>query len=309
MGGCGRDASNASAAGSPAASGTAGRGGSSGGKGGSSSLGAGGADVGGSAQAGESAAGGTSPVGAGGDSGSGAGGAPPAGGCDDLSCPDLGTCTLQRVGNGCIRTCAFTQTYTIQTNDDVARLAALGCTIIDGSLDAHGGFNTLAGLETIREIKGSFHMIQSHQLSDLSGFAGLETVMQDFTVEQSRGLTSAQLPALTTVGAHFSLNTLLGVEKINLSALKTVGGALDIVACSLVPSLKLDKLESVGGQFHIALNDGLTSLNGLPALGSVDGLRISNNPKLPQCEVDAVATRLGVGCSSCTGNDTKAICK
>lgn len=224
---------------------------------------------------------------AGAESGGTAGGSagePAVGSCDEFSCPDLGTCSLQQEGDGCLRICAFTEEYSMMTADDVARLAALKCQIVQGSLRVSGNeIDTLDGLATIREVTGSFSV-------------------------QTNDQPQIELSALRAVGEDLLFLGLTSAESIQLPSLESVGGRLTITENPSLTSVQLDSLESVTEQLVIGGNDNLLTLNELPSLENLGGFLVTANPKLPQCEVDAIAERVGVDCYPCSGNDTAAIC-
>ena len=74
-------------------------------------------------------------------------------------------------------------------------------------------------------------------------------------------------------------------------------------------SIQLDSLDTLGAELVIGANDELATLNGLPALKGSGTFLITNNPKLPQCELDGIVGRIGVDCSPCIGNDTTTHCE
>ncbi len=91
--------------------------------------------------------------------------------CDDFSCPELGTCGVQREGARCVRVCTLNEDYLVRTDDDVAQLAALRCEVIAGSLTVAGTeITSLLGLETLREVTGSLRI--SSPFGTLSGVDG-----------------------------------------------------------------------------------------------------------------------------------------
>lgn len=249
----------------------------------------------------------------------GAGGGSAKGSCDELSCPDLGTCSLKHEASGCTRICSFTATYSITTAADVAQLAALQCNVVEGALQIGGAkIDSLAGLESIHEITGNLEMGGS--LPDLGGLKGLEKVGGTLRVDSVVNLNSFELPILKSVGAqvYFVADGALRVkslETIRLPALERVGTGpndeLTIVQWADLTHVYMDALKSVTGILNVDYNDELLTLNGLPSLTSARGLSVLLNPKLPQCEMDAIGARIGHPCSSssCTGNDTTATCK
>ena len=245
----------------------------------------------------------------------GAGGGAPIGSCDELSCPDLGTCSLVHQASGCTRLCSFTDKYSMATAAEVARLAALQCNVVEGSLQVSGpNIDSLTGLESIHEITESLEIVAG-SLTDLSGLKGLEKVGLHLVFQDVGSLNSLELPILKSVGGQASFNCKKSLETIRLPALESVGTGtsdeLSIVQCPDLTHVYMDALKSLTGILNVAYNDNLLTLNGLPSLTSARGLSVLLNPKLPQCEMDAVGVRIGHSCSSssCKGNDTTATCK
>jgi hypothetical protein len=278
------------------------------GAGGSAGTSAGG-QVGGTTGSGGGGSGGASgaPDGASEDGGGAAGAdgnGEQAGSCDELPCPELGTCAVERADGGCVRTCKFDAPYAIKSNADVARLAALGCTVIDGAVEVVAGeADSLVGLETVSTVTGDI-TIDGARLKSLQGLDRLAQA-QSLTIERE-DLESLVLPALRTVH-QFTAMGLPKLAALRLPSLVKVDTTLTITACAILPSIELDALESAGQAINISLNDELMTVHGLPALKSVPDIQFTLNPKLPQCEVDAIAARFSTHCS-CNLNDAQATC-
>lgn len=174
----------------------------------------------------------------------------------------------------------------IATDGDVDALS--GCTTVSGNLiiaaqpfyvgplDTHPAPTTLDGLEDLESVAGILS-ISSPALTSVTGLSGL---------------TSAGVIAIRDNDVLASLD--------GLSALATVGGAVDADGVLVQPV------------FAILNNQSLTSIEALTALTSVEpttGWAIADNPRLPQCQADALAARLGADCGSCYGNDEAAVCR
>lgn len=255
--------------------------------------------------AGSGPSGGSSEGGGSASGGSGLAGNAGEASCDDIPCPDLGTCTAEKQPAGCLRRCSFSTTYPLASNDAAARLAALQCTVIEGSISCGGSVDDLGGLGTIREITGGLSVLSASALNDFDGFSSLET-LHDLVI-QNVNVASVRLPALKEVEGHVDLEVLSSLTSVELPSLATIGAYLTVTVCPLLPELRLDKLESVGQALNVSADGALTTVHAFPALLSVGQLQFTSDPKLPQCEVDALATRLGVKCM-CSGNDTQATC-
>lgn len=105
-----------------------------------------------------------------------------------------------------------------------------------------------------------------------------------------------------------------------LSDLEEVHGEL-FLAKGIGTDLHLEKLRTVDGLLTITAMAELPELD-LPALGPVESVRIIGNPKLPQCQVDALLVRLGLPVpgpkfteegvlidDGSSGNDDAAVCE
>jgi hypothetical protein len=184
------------------------------------------------------------------------------------------------------------------TDEDVAQLAALKCEQVDGPLLFWEDVTSVAGLETIRTVTGYISM--NLPLDDISGLSGLETV-SGFISLVDLAVPELDFPALKEVGGDLGLLSLDSAERISLPKLTTVGGDLDIGGTPAT-EIDLDALEHVQGNITISSNSNLPTLNELPSLLEAQSLEIYANEKLPQCEVDAIATRLNVTCEHCTEN-------
>jgi len=144
----------------------------------------------------------------------------------------------------------------------------------------------------------------TENLANLKGLENLEQAT-DVSITNASGLTTLVLAGLKAV-ERLELDTLDSTTRIQLPSLETAN-YIGIENHDLL-SLEMDALTSVSRDLVIGANPNLETLNGLPSLMSVGGnLSIVNNLKLPQCEVDAIAVRLG-GCQACTGNDAMAVC-
>jgi hypothetical protein len=306
-----------------AVSGSAGVGGAPSGSAGTGAAGSGqaggrgGTAAGGGGTAGVSGAtGGVAAAGQGGAAGAGTGGTAAPGSCDDFSCPDLGTCSLTHEGNGCLRVCNFKDHHILlRSNADVAQLAALRCNIINSNVNIYDPVDSLAGLETIRTVQGELNVLDSHSLSTLAGLDGLEEVIGSLVLLDSppgtgnRTLQSAELPSLKTVdglsvqsdGASESLHA------IHFPSLETAG-LIAIVSDHDLTDIDLPSLKAVTSYIRLNGNDALTSLGGFASLQSAPDLYIAMNPRLPQCQVDALASRVGARCVSCGQNDPNGTC-
>jgi hypothetical protein len=140
---------------------------------------------------------------------------------------------------------------------------------------------SLAGLDRLRET-GYVEIVGNALLSELGSLTELEQAMS-ITVASNPSIVSAAFP------------NLLGV------------GTFSITSNPLLTTVGLPLLESAEN-LSIAGNEALLTVGTLSALDDVGLLVISSNPKLPQCFVDALDTRLMACNMSCSGNDASATC-
>ena len=218
----------------------------------------------------------------------------------DFSCPELGLCYVDCTLTGtCIRTCHL-DAFSYGSDEEVAQLAALKCDRLDGPLIVYGDVTSLAGLETIRMVTSQIS-IDVHDLDDISGLSGLETVDGRLVLSGLDALTEVEFPALKDVGASLLFVALGSVQRILLPQLTSVGEDCDINGTSAT-EIDLDALEHVGANMRIFSNPDLQTLNELPSLVEAGSLEIAMNESFPQCEADAIAARLNLSCPLCTGN-------
>jgi hypothetical protein len=215
-----------------------------------------------------------------------------------------GTGSGGRPGTG--KTCLHPSDVTLSTANDVAQLAAEDCEILEGGLNVYGGsITSLSGLETIKKITGALR-VNDTKLADFSGLSGLSEVGDALVFSNDKPLGDLTLPALTQVGGDLVFDVPNGVTSFDAPKLELVTGGLVFAVNGDLQSIRLDSLRSAK-QISIQSNPVLTTFHGFPALTSVSTLTVLDNPKLPQCEVAALDSRLHA-CSTCSGNDTKATC-
>ena len=169
------------------------------------------------------------------------------------------------------------QSVSVHSQAALERLRGVGC--ITGSLQVMGpGITDLSPLSNLQAVGGdlAFRRIETQ---DMGGLDALEYSYRLFLVDN---------PELTT---------LRGLE-----GLQEVGWNLWIRGNTKLESL--DGLDNLGRfvSINIEYNPALTSLDGIDRPRVDGGLSVSNNERLPQCQVDALATRVGLACAACTGN-------
>jgi hypothetical protein len=117
-------------------------------------------------------------------------------------------------------------------------------------------------------------------------------------------------PIGITVGRKASRNLYIlsnvTLPSVRLPSLRSVG-TLTILECEAIIDVDMPALEIVEDQLSIYGSPNLLTLHSLPSLEMTSS--VFENPQLPQCEVDAIAERIGISCVSlCSGNDEQATC-
>lgn len=198
---------------------------------------------------------------------------------------------------------------TLAGNADAAYLAALGCTVITGTLkiDAPGfalGASSndlvLPGVISV----GGLNVYQNAALGSLR-LPALRAITKDTVglhLRDNPGLTTVSLPSLET-GFAVQVNGNPVLTALELPALTTtegVAGDLSVFDNAALETISLPALTSVSGFLGVNTNPALTTLD-LPALVSVGGaMQVVDNALLRQCLVDAIKNRLTSGPASYT---------
>lgn len=137
------------------------------------------------------------------------------------------------------------------------------------------------GLNSITTVGGNLHIYGQH-LTDLSGFANIETIGESLVIESMPPqLTStSSFSSLTSIGGVLSL---LDVAFLNLNGFSNLNqlGGLSLNQCYALNSISaLQGLTSIGGNVNIQ-ETKLTNLNGLQNVNSIAGqLHIYDNTLL-----------------------------
>jgi hypothetical protein len=181
--------------------------------------------------------------------------------------------------------------------DDVRSFA--GCTRVKGSLEIGSeSLTTLAGLESLTTIDGSFTVGPNTALTSLAGLEGLASIGGLVRFTRNAVLTDiSALSGLTEIPADLLIDENPALTTLSLPGLTSVG------ALGLPPNV-------VGistNQLYVARNNALSRFD-LPALRFVGGsLTIYDNTALAKCQVDALAAQLGKTCD-CDRNTGTGTC-
>jgi Leucine-rich repeat (LRR) protein len=167
-----------------------------------------------------------------------------------------------------------------------------------------------AGLRGLNRIEAALGL-SATRLTDL---AGLERVAfgPHAYVELSQNAELGSLKGLSTSATRLSDLSISGGAKLkDLTGLEHVtrfDGTLAVTGVDELTSLHgLENLLDVGA-LDISQNPKLTSLGALHSLRSAPSFEVSDNVRLPNCEANALATRLGSLYTAVSGNDVSATC-
>ena len=144
---------------------------------------------------------------------------------------------------------------------------------------------------------------------DLDGVRICESIAGSLWIYYASGLTSLDLPCLTTVGAGLEIKYTDSLTTIDLPNLTDMGAGLGIYDNATLTSIDMPVLTSVGAGLTIRENDALTSLEGLSSLTSVSvALWIQDNACLSQAEAEAFAAGVGESTEFVYGNGANYPC-
>ncbi len=182
---------------------------------------------------------------------------------------------------------------TILTVEDVTGTCA-GYSEITGMLHVAGTLATdLDGLECLERVGGAVNIQDNALLADVDGLRSLVTVGGAMNIDGNDAL--------------FDLD--------GFSSLRTVGGYLQIMDDPALSHIDgLSGLTAIGGDLLILSHDELADISGLSSLETLSGanLIITQNPRLPTCQAQALADRLQAagyaGTVIIAHNDDAAVC-
>jgi hypothetical protein len=183
---------------------------------------------------------------------------------------------------------------------NINNLNGLGVlTAIGGNLtiSSTNGLMSLNGLDQINSIGGSIIIIGNQSLQSLTGLQNISIIPANLYIRYCNALVSLDgLEGLQAVGNNFSVddNDLL-TDLSSLSNLDSVSGYLNIVNNEVLEGLAgLENLSYVGKGLTIDRNQTLNNLNGIEGLSldSAKAVRVTNNPNLSVCNVEAICNYL-----------------
>ena len=215
----------------------------------------------------------------------------------------------------------------IYDNYDLISLTGLeGLTTINGSIilghsdwGGNASLTSLSGLNNITSIGGDLDIINDHSLTNLTGLNYLTSLGANFNISNNDALININaLGNLTSIGGDFGIgcgnltsisglgnlivvggDLIIGSTKVSslapLSGLTSIGGDLMIWTNDFLSDLAgLNNVSSIGGDLTIGRTEQLTSLAGIDNIdaGSINNIRIVNNPSLSTCGVESICDYL-----------------
>lgn len=212
------------------------------------------------------------------------------------------------------------QRITLLDEDDLR--AITNCKVITGELLVDNSeLTNLDGLENLKSILGGLRITGNRNLTNVAGLrslrlvdfleiennpslatlAGLERVETRETIRNSRGnLVDAGWVVLNDNRALEDLEGLPSLDRVF---------SLEIKGNSALQNLHgLEGISSIFDGLFIIDNASLTDIRALKTgCQELDCLHIRNNPKLPNCQAEALGGPDAYGC--CTENDEDAVCE
>lgn len=133
--------------------------------------------------------------------------------------------------------------------------------------------------------QGPFTITNTMEVKTLDG---VTAITGDLNIN-APGLSSIELPSLTSVGGNLDMQSNDVLESFSLPALTEVGGFLSVSSNTALTSFDLPKLSKVGGQMD--LKDSVLTSFHLPELQSVgSGLWVENNNAMTSFDLPKLTT-------------------
>ena len=225
----------------------------------------------------------------------------------------------------------------VVTDTTLDTLAGLeGITEVVGYLNVqrNGALADLDGLAGVERVGKTVFIVDDPLITSVDGLSSLARVDESISITDLPALTSVALPveavrlsvqvvrnpelatltlpALTEAG-EVELHGNPMLTDVAAPALVEVHGWLQVDDCDALTTIgDFTALTTVDERVSITRNDGLASLStSLSALTEVgENFDVHDNPSLPACDVDAVATAISDlgGLVVNTGNDEAAAC-
>jgi len=184
--------------------------------------------------------------------------------------------------------------------DDIIDLSPLtNLQTIGGDLEIYANQKLvgLKGLEKLRAISGELRIAFNPQLSSLSGLSQLTSLSLGLDISQNPQLGSlAGLEKLTTLSGGLNIDYNDQLSSIRSLSQASISGFVNISYNPQLESLTgLEKLTALPEGIYIESNEQLTDISALSQVTSISGeLRITNNPQLGQCAIQAICQYLAI---------------
>jgi hypothetical protein len=160
------------------------------------------------------------------------------------------------------------------------------------------------GLESLTAVQ-SIVIAANATLLDVDGLSGLDNAVS-FTISNNVGMTIARVTGLSFLRGELTIAANPSLEQVSFPVLERVGGGLTVASNESLVAADFSSLLSVAESLIVSQNPELDTLT-IENLSSVSAILINDNPKLPQCVVDAIDADL-MACESCQGNDESTSC-
>jgi hypothetical protein len=121
----------------------------------------------------------------------------------------------------------------------------------------------------------------------------LQSVGENFLVQDNRKLNGINTPLLRFVGGNVDIDDNLNLTSITMGSLSSVGGNLSVQTNDALGTITMGSLSSVGGDLTVSNNDALASINvsGAANLIVVGAVTVERNNAGLSC--DDIETGLG----------------
>lgn len=197
---------------------------------------------------------------------------------------ELGLENLERVGGGLV----------VRGNDiltDLDGLSNVRRAFGDILIESNASLTRIDGFAELTRLFHDVRVTDNEQLTSLNGFAGLEDLGGDLVIRAN--------PALESIDGFRSLEKVEALELANLGVVDLDGFAalqqadsLEFVDNAAIGELvDFGSLRTVDGDLRIERNDELVAVR-FDRLNSVDGIVVQNNPKLSQCQAEALVDQV-----------------
>jgi hypothetical protein len=170
---------------------------------------------------------------------------------------------------------------------------------------------SLEGLHNLTEA-GEIEISGNKLLADLKGLRGLTkagslTLSQQPLIKNFTGMDNVVNlgPQSSSIDSNDALEDFTGLGK-----LQSIGNSFSVIRNDALKSFNgLDSLKLLAWTVDVSYNPELTSVTALSHVNEIrSNVTFRDNPKLPTCQIQALAKAGGQTCT-CMGNDDAAVCQ